>query len=874
MKILHPLELTMLHTAVVEAFVARKKRIIDGSPQEMLSFLLVVQERYKRNSAFQPDNPMMLRLSTNQVLDEAIKSLSYNDQVGAEVLRLSYVESATEDHIANKLNWNRHKMRRYRDKATEQLAETIFHQEKNLREKRISEIKAGLEPGSYNNQLIGRERELKILVDRLLATDSGWMVTITGVGGIGKTSLAHMVVETLVPYFHFEKYIWVTIGAPTVYGIALPPDVTYDTLITELFQKLYPHEPIPPTFEVKQQRVRQQLKATPHLIIIDNLEIKADTAYLLMHIGGLTNPTKFLITSRVQPPRQGSSFIYPLKELDQMDAITLLRDHTDIISQQGLSYVEDNDLIPVHELVGGNPHALKMVAELADLQPLVHIMAGLQTGQEGNIDAMYERIYTAVWHTLSDTARSLLQVMPLVSDTGSTPEHLQAISGLDSSRLWPAITELINRSILNVQQFRQEMRYSIHRLTETFLQAHQNNLEGEDRELHEAQLSGSVAANIQYWQQYVGRLQEALPKMLEVLRPNLLRAVQMGLAWPQVQGETGELMYFLFPSIEHTSTWRGWIPLFDQAIRLMDDEHMVLKIKLLICLGQCWRLERKLEEATTYHEKAEAMALEINHQEMLARAQFNLSADWRQRHDYEKATSYGLAALAIFSQLNLQSRITAVLNTLGLIAQEQGDLETAVVRLQEAVTLGREVDEPTNLARSLHSLSETLKHQKRFEEAEQYLNEALTVLASTNSDLDKVKTQLELGSLFYRQEAFDQAEAIFRQVEDIMPMQAIPTYYRAILNHNLGNVLVEQARPNAAEPYLKKSRILWQQLEDSLMLANTLGTWGKMEALQGNLSAAHHTYKEALDLLTQYPHSNWAQKLAQLFEEERNSLKR
>ena len=60
--------------------------------------------------------------------------------------------------------------------------------------------------------------------------------------------------------------------------------------------------------------------------------------------------------------------------------------------------------------------------------------------------------------------------MPLVAESGGTPDYLRALSGLAEAQLWPALQELRNRSLLEVRGTAVEKQYGIHRLTETFLQ--------------------------------------------------------------------------------------------------------------------------------------------------------------------------------------------------------------------------------------------------------------------------------------------------------------------------------------------------------------------------------------------------------------------
>ena len=87
----------------------------------------------------------------------------------------------------------------------------------------------------------------------------------------------------------------------------------------------------------------------------------------------------------------------------------------------------------------------------------------------GPVEELYRHIYWQSWRTLSEPARTLLQAMPLVAESGGEPAYLQAISGLDEEDFWPALSQLRSRSLLEVRGTLEEKRYGVHRLTETFV---------------------------------------------------------------------------------------------------------------------------------------------------------------------------------------------------------------------------------------------------------------------------------------------------------------------------------------------------------------------------------------------------------------------
>jgi hypothetical protein len=127
----------------------------------------------------------------------------------------------------------------------------------------------------------------------------------------------------------------------------------------------------------------------------------------------------------------------------------------------------DADLKRIYETVGGHPLALKLVVgQLASL-PLSTVINRLQQAQGKSIEELYTFIYWDVWQLLEPAAQQALLVMPLVEE--GALEQLLVLSRLDSDQLNRALEQLINLSLVQVGGDLDNRRYSIHRLTETFL---------------------------------------------------------------------------------------------------------------------------------------------------------------------------------------------------------------------------------------------------------------------------------------------------------------------------------------------------------------------------------------------------------------------
>lgn len=405
------------------------------------------------------------RLCTNLVLLDGIEALEARSEIKAKVVRLRFPDNETIVAVASRLNMSEHSVSRIQREGIVSLAQIIFDWEMALREELAQALEADLEPKTYS-ALFGTDGFQEKLLTSLLQAQAPWVVALVGMGGIGKTSLADIVTRKIVREFVFKRVIWLRTEPVSMNGRSLSPELTFDIVLAELTRKLWP-KAAPLSSEQQLVRVRQALKTEPHLIVIDNLE--RDTAHLLIYLNDLANPSKFLITSRTRPAEQAGVLNITVDELSLDDACGFIRYHAEEIGMEALAAAEDADLEDIYSLTGGNPLALKLVVSLLTVIPLPQILIALNKGTGRVEDELYGYIYRQTWNILSQSARDLLQAMPLVAEQGATPEYLQAIGGLSSEKLWPAIEELRKCSLLEVRGTFKEKRYGIHRLTDTFL---------------------------------------------------------------------------------------------------------------------------------------------------------------------------------------------------------------------------------------------------------------------------------------------------------------------------------------------------------------------------------------------------------------------
>ena len=245
------------------------------------------------------------------------------------------------------------------------------------------------------------EPHLRTLTEVLLATEAPWLVAIEGLGGIGKTALAHELVLRLADQSRaFDDYGWVSAQpqtlqmggtVQTVERPALTAEGLIEALLTQLTAGTGELAPLDAGRALDALATR--LHRTPHLVVVDNLETVADVTALLPVLTRLANPSKFVLTSRLSFPEQPGIYHFGVPELVEADALNLIRHEARLYNLPHVAAASDTDLHPLYATVGGNPLALRLVTGQLHLLTLAQAVENLRLAQGKKAEALYRYIY-------------------------------------------------------------------------------------------------------------------------------------------------------------------------------------------------------------------------------------------------------------------------------------------------------------------------------------------------------------------------------------------------------------------------------------------------------------------------------------------------
>ena len=452
-----------LRTSIKEALKLWHRNPGPGSPLQELELVQQALDQGAEN----------VHQAVNQVLQQALEYLETEDQVSAQLVRLRFLEKRTVYQVAGDLHIAEPTVYKYQREAIGRLATILHEKESHFLALRTRVLEQRLPPSTYT-RLVGVHDQVERLSNLIAEPSPPWLIALEGLGGLGKTALADALIRKVILERSFPDIGWVSAQQKLfdfsgVIRSVLDPALKASDLLRALAEQLLPQSSQWEAPNDPRQALQARLRQKPFLIVIDNLETVSDVKQLLPVLRQLANPTKFLITSRESLRSEADIYHYQVPELSQRDALQLVREEAALRNLADLIDAYDASLLPIYETVGGNPLALKLVVGQVFLLPLPHVLDHLKAAQGRHAEELYHFIYSAAWQQLDPDAREVLALLPLFSQAGATLETIERVSDIRGPALLHALDLLARLSLVNVAGDLTTRRYSIHRLTETFL---------------------------------------------------------------------------------------------------------------------------------------------------------------------------------------------------------------------------------------------------------------------------------------------------------------------------------------------------------------------------------------------------------------------
>jgi predicted ATPase/DNA-binding SARP family transcriptional activator len=604
---------------------------------------------------------------------------------------------------------------------------------------------------------IGREREIDQVIALLRGTR---LLTITGAGGVGKTSLALQAVGYLLEVF--PDGVWLVDLAPLA-NPELVPQACVHTL--ELMKQ--PDTPYLPA-------LIQYLQKKHLLLILDNCEhlLAACTnlaAELLKSCPKLT----ILATSREILNLAGeSAFRVPsmtvpdshlemhLDQMAQYESVRLFVERARQISPE-FSLTRDNapaialicqrlDGIPLAiELAAGRVRVLAVEQIAARLQQTFHLLTGRcravlprQQTLKATIDWSYD--------LLTPKERLLLQRLSVFAggwtleaaelvcpdDTGLGMEVQETRPHIESEDVLDLLTSLVDKSLVIAAEGESGMRY---RMLETIRQYAHDRLEeaggeaqGRDRHLvYYAGLTGQAEPHLRGKGQieWLDRLESELDNLRAAVQWSQAGRIELGLKI------AADLMWFWWLRGFYTEG-RKWLETLlskeesSRKTQSSDSEtnRILQRARGLraYAFGNRWNILFTDEERIAMLEQSVGLLRRLG---LPARRELAISLYYVQNYkdDLEQPSPEKKELFEIFQQENMRFYYSNFIFNLGTLLLNNSELSQAKVYLEESLSISREIEDLDGIASCAKSLGMAFMYEGNYQRAEMLVRESIEI---------------------------------------------------------------------------------------------------------------------------------------------------
>jgi predicted ATPase/DNA-binding SARP family transcriptional activator len=713
---------------------------------------------------------------------------------------------------------------------------------------------------AHLTSFIGRENEIQHAVHLLSVSR---LVTLTGVGGTGKTRLSLKIAEQLIE--HFSDGVWFIEFAPITNPELLSRTVA---AVLELQES---------NAAKVQTHLQEYLREKEILLVLDNCEhLITEIARLVETLLHACPKLKILASSRETLAITGEvSFSVPSLStpkhnllsyavLKESEAVRLFLERAAVI-QPGFTLTPDNAPIiaSICSQLDGIPLAIELAAVRVGMLNLEQIAERLTdrfrllTGGSRNAMPRQQTLRASIdwsYSLLLDRERMLLQRLSVFAGgwTLSVAETVCGFNGLEDIEVLDCLTQLVHKSlvILNTQDT-SEQRYS---MLETIRQYASEQLQsaGEDHEVRERhldaflQLAEEAKPNLRAHKQviWMDRLVLEIDNLRTAIdwsiKEEPLKGLKLSAAllwfWHirDYQAEATAQLEQLLESINDHLPLGPQTP--DEQLAIADG--MGVLGLLYVLLGQLeTRTTQILEQSLMMYEKlgsagksGKSMVLHAMYMDSLWRGETN------------KAFQLAEEDLALSEELNDKFRIAEALTAFSL--ENMKDASKVKDFAERAISLRRELGDVDGLMTALGHRGNLLYRLGDFEhalaDAEESLQIAERVRDSTGIQFSlflKGMILYESGHPYDGMKFIQQASEINREIGWL--------YWSSICLSAAGNMANLLGDPIRAEQYLDEALAtarLYGEKNSTVVPLFSLGeaAWGR-----GNLELARQRYLEA-----------------------------
>jgi predicted ATPase/DNA-binding SARP family transcriptional activator len=624
-------------------------------------------------------------------------------------------------------------------------------------------------------RFFGRETE-KAYIQSMIESGQARLITITGMGGSGKTRLS--IESAWLIAAHFDN---------AVYFVPLADLQNADQIVGEIVAALQSASFAGTSLE----QVIEFLRRRKTLLILDNLEHIQEAAVPLIHNLLKRLPKlSLMITSRNRlgmvgereiplPPLQTPTNLLgfgqgiDIEQLRLLDTVKLFVDRAQAVRPEFTITIQNAlTVAKVCEKLEGLPLAIELCAAWAQILTPDQMLTQLDSrfvllaGRSTDLQPRHRSLRTAMEYSkelLPESIQVLFAQLSVFRSGWTFDATAKICAGDDDLGTFDsntALAELNNRSLIIIQQARtgNEMRY---RMLDTVREFAAELLTGEQQ----------LELRMRHALYYLALIESAEEPMKGVEQLDWIK---------RLDDEHDNLRAAI--------TW------------IFEFGGVELSLRMASAMTTYWDMRGYLSEGNYWLEKAISLPLENDHEAalrpLLAKTLTSYAYLVRVQGNSAKVSAAAREGLRLYRELKDDQGLAFALQVLAVLTFTGEDCDEARIYLEEGLELARRLNDRSLLALSLANLGNIALEQSNFDEADQLYTESVKLyLEDTNRhQASRILNNLGVVSTFRG----DYAKARQYLNESLTISKDLSNYGGIALGmHNLGDVERKQGNYEA-----------------------------------------------------------------------------
>ena len=707
---------------------------------------------------------------------------------------------------------------------------------------------------------IGRKKELTMIVGWLRPISvrpSVRLVTLSGAGGSGKSSLALEVVPELLP--DYPQGIWLVELAPlsTASGVI-------QTLASTLSLKEQPGVGLLSTITdyLREKSVLLVLDNCEHLIeecarVVDSLLRDCPRLVVLAtsrEVLKVSGETVFRVPSLTLPPAnaiQSREKLKPIEELMEYEAVQLFVERGKSASPHFTLNKENEEIVAqLCRRLDGIPLAIELAAARLRVlsvfelnERLADRFRLLKSGSDRTVLPRHQTLRATVdwsYELLSQPERVLFRRLAVFAGgwTLEAAEEICTLAGPEKEDVLDLLHELVNKSLViaeeepvaSIQPTVQKRRVRF-RLLETLREYAQEQLEQ----------IGSRAAETDSEKQ-------ALQVRHLVYYSNFARQCTLVNEDGRIydKGRGVELLALEYSNLREALDWSTGTQKQDIPVQLLFSA-----IELTLSTAHLWDSRSYFQEGHKYLSRLQIKASQAG---LDSTSQYGWICDWLGRFtnskgDYKQAQFIQEKTLRLFQQLENTQGMMKGLNHLAATLVRLSVNEEAFNLFQQSLSLANELHDRLYITRNLYAVGRTCIELGRHEEAAEYLQASLKVAQEYGNPSEVANCLLNLAMQTLLQGESEAAKSYLQESLPLLRITGNKSKVSSVLV-NLGIVASQQRDYNQAIYYFEEALALEKEIGSRVNIANSLNNLAQIAIFEGKYEQADRYNQEVL-LLSQ-----------------------